>query len=197
MKKLITLYLFSIVVCILVAILVTSCGSNVFIAKRHYTKGYYIEKTDGLASRGEKQTTEQKTVVHHPAKPAYSIARDQQAETPRIELQEKSVVAENATPANNNSGASGSKKITKRPSVSLNPFTNIKTLQEIERKHRSAVLPVDTADDGLSLFWIVIAIILIVWLIGFLAGGFGLGDFIHILLVIALVLLVLWLLRIV
>jgi hypothetical protein len=197
MKKLITLYLLSIVVCILVAILVTSCGSNVFVAKRHYTKGYYVEKTSGLASRQENKTTDQKSVLP-PKKPAYSIARDQQAENSRIELAEKNKVAENVTAANTASKTSTTEKITKRPRVSLNPFTNIKTLQELEKKNRPAVRPVDDSSrDGLSLFWIVITIILIVWLIGFLAGGFGLGDFIHILLVIALVLLVLWLLRIV
>ncbi|NNM94984.1 MAG: lmo0937 family membrane protein [Bacteroidia bacterium] len=51
--------------------------------------------------------------------------------------------------------------------------------------------------DGLSLFWLIILIILIVWAIGLLAGGFGLGGLINILLVIALILLILWLLRIV
>ena len=51
-----------------------------------------------------------------------------------------------------------------------------------------------TERDGLSLFWIIILVILILWALGF---GFGVGDIIHVLLVIALVLLILWLLRIV
>jgi hypothetical protein len=49
---------------------------------------------------------------------------------------------------------------------------------------------------ALSLLWIVILVILILWLIGILAGGLGLGVLINLLLVIALVLLILWLLRI-
>jgi len=50
--------------------------------------------------------------------------------------------------------------------------------------------------DALSLLWIVIVVILILWLIGIIAGGFGLGGLINLLLVIALILLVLWLLRV-
>jgi Family of unknown function (DUF5670) len=51
--------------------------------------------------------------------------------------------------------------------------------------------------NGLSLFWVVILIILILWAIGLAAGGFGLGGLINVLLVIALILLILWLLQIV
>src|SRR3990167_5281695 len=51
--------------------------------------------------------------------------------------------------------------------------------------------------DGLSLFGIIILIILILWLVGAISGGWGLGGLIHILLVIALILLILWLLRII
>jgi len=49
--------------------------------------------------------------------------------------------------------------------------------------------------DGLSLFWLIILVVLILWLLGFLIGDFG--ALIHILLVIALILLILWLLRII
>jgi hypothetical protein len=52
-------------------------------------------------------------------------------------------------------------------------------------------------DDALSLFWIIILVLLILWAIGALAGGFGLGGFINLLLVIALVLFILWLLRLI
>ena len=50
--------------------------------------------------------------------------------------------------------------------------------------------------DGLSLFWIIILVILILWALGLLSGGWGLGGFINILLIIALILLILWLLRV-
>jgi uncharacterized membrane protein len=55
----------------------------------------------------------------------------------------------------------------------------------------------DTQNDGGagSLLWLLIMIILIVWLIGLIAGGWGLGGLIHVLLVVALILFILWLLR--
>lgn len=52
-------------------------------------------------------------------------------------------------------------------------------------------------DDGLSLFWVIILILLIFWAIGLASGGFGMGGLINVLLVIALILLILWLLQVV
>lgn len=53
------------------------------------------------------------------------------------------------------------------------------------------------ASGALSLLWIVIVVLLILWLLGLLAGGWGLGGLINLLLVVALILLILWLLRII
>jgi hypothetical protein len=57
-------------------------------------------------------------------------------------------------------------------------------------------LPVADDRDGLSLFWVVILVIIILWAIGFFAG-WGTGGLINLLLVVALILLILWLLRII
>lgn len=51
-------------------------------------------------------------------------------------------------------------------------------------------------ENTLSLFWIVVVIILIIWVIGAFTGGFGIGGAIHLLLILALILLILWLLGI-
>jgi hypothetical protein len=51
--------------------------------------------------------------------------------------------------------------------------------------------------DGLSLFWVIILIIIILWAFGFAFGGWGLGPLINLLLLVALILLILWLLRII
>ena len=50
-----------------------------------------------------------------------------------------------------------------------------------------------TAD--LSLLWIIIIILLVLWALGLISGNFG--GLIHLLLVIALILLILWLLKII
>ncbi|MCC6372390.1 MAG: hypothetical protein IT236_15405, partial [Bacteroidia bacterium] len=48
-----------------------------------------------------------------------------------------------------------------------------------------------------SLFWVVVLVLVVLWALGLISGGLGLGILINLLLVIALVLLILWLLRIV
>src|SRR5580658_3158451 len=57
MKKLLTVG----TLCILACILFSSCSSNLTIAKRHYTKGYYIEyanHTQTVQPKEEEKTTE-------------------------------------------------------------------------------------------------------------------------------------------
>lgn len=49
--------------------------------------------------------------------------------------------------------------------------------------------------SDLSLLWIVIIVLIVLWALGLIAGNFG--GLIHLLLVIALILLILWLLRII
>jgi hypothetical protein len=51
--------------------------------------------------------------------------------------------------------------------------------------------------EGYSLLWIVVVLLLILWALGFLAGGLALGGLIHVLLVLALILFILWLVHII
>jgi hypothetical protein len=64
-------------------------------------------------------------------------------------------------------------------------------------KERMINKPNTTAnnDDGLSVLWVVVLVLLILWAVGL--WGFGLGGLINVLLVIALILLILWLLQVV
>jgi Flp pilus assembly protein TadB len=54
--------------------------------------------------------------------------------------------------------------------------------------------PTPARDGDLSMFWIVILIILLLWLLGFVLN---IGALVHLLLVVALILLILWLLGII
>jgi len=54
-----------------------------------------------------------------------------------------------------------------------------------------------STDDTRSIIWTIVLIILILWAIAYFTGGWGLGGLIHLLLVIALILFILWLLRII
>lgn len=64
-------------------------------------------------------------------------------------------------------------------------------------RQKTVIKPASGDRDSLSLLWIVILVILILWAIGWGFGGFGLGGLIHVLALIALILLILWLLRII
>ncbi|HWY37826.1 MAG TPA: hypothetical protein VNY73_04665, partial [Bacteroidia bacterium] len=72
MKKLLTLG----IICIIASILFSSCRSNLFIIKRHYTNGYYIAHSNG------KQTAtsvkEDRIAPDRPKKTLHSI--NEQAE---------------------------------------------------------------------------------------------------------------------
>ena len=193
MKKLITLS----TICIMAGILLTSCKSNMSIAKRHYTNGYYIahSKSKQTASSSKE---ENKVVQVKIKKPIYSVF-------PLTTQSVPSLCVNSTTTANNTTlVASNEKKTTKAISHAVT-FKSIKhkavittnSVMQIKNMPETKKMVSDGGRDGLSLFWLIILIILILWAVGFLAGGFGLGGLINLLLLVALILLILWLLRIV
>src|SRR6202008_2992865 len=67
------------------------------------------------------------------------------------------------------------KGVTKKKEISRRKF--------LERMYSKLVPVDDNTDKALSFMWIVITIIFLLWLVAFIAGGFGLGNLIHLLLV--------------
>ena len=195
MKKLIT-YLS---ICLIAGILFSSCKSNMSIAKRHYNKGYYVD----INSNKHAVTTvkeEEKTVLSNTGKPM-SFQQDKVAQNSvSMRADQYSVTEKNITLASNEKTQRNaiSKENTKQTIKS-----KIKSITNPAAKIKNSLFGTDKSstcsvnDDGLSVFWVVILILLILWAVGLLAGGFGLGGLINVLLVIALILLILWLLRVV
>jgi len=67
---------------------------------------------------------------------------------------------------------------------------------KFKKQLKSSLFPAPSpVTSDLSLLWIVIIILLVLWALGLISGNFG--GLIHLLLVIALILLILWLLRII
>ncbi|HXB40806.1 MAG TPA: DUF5670 family protein [Bacteroidia bacterium] len=192
MKKLIT---FS-VICIMAGILLSSCKSNISIAKRHYNDGYYIAHSKGKQTVSSTKE-ENKVVQLKIRKPVYSVFPQTTQSVPNL-------YANSTTTNNTTLVASNEKKIAKAISHAIT-FKPVKhkavittnSVMQIKNMHETKKMVSDGGRDGLSLFWLVILIILILWAVGFLAGGFGLGGLINLLLLVALILLILWLLRIV
>jgi len=179
--------------CILLSVLFTSCKPGMLI-KRHYNNGYYIAKNDRAPSRSTNSVTTNSP--QRLQKSAYSV-RTQPAQTESGRYDNGSAVAEvERGPAPE--PATANKPVYKnKPSAAPITKSNAYTINKpVANETVRQKLSGDAASDGLSLFWIVILVILILWAIAFIAGGFGLGNLIHILLIIALVLFILWLLRI-
>jgi hypothetical protein len=195
MKKLIT-YLS---ICLIAGILFSSCKSNMSIAKRHYNKGYYVD----INSNKHVVTTakeEEKTVLLNTGKPvnfqqdkvapnAVSMQSDQNSGTEK----NNTVASNEKTKSNIISKQNAKQTIKSKVKSIINPTAKIKNNLFGVNKASTC----SASDDSLSIFWVVILILLILWAVGLLAGGFGLGGLINVLLVIALILLILWLLRVV
>lgn len=193
MKKIYT----SILLTFLAALFFSACNSSITIKKRHYRKGYYIninrEWNNASCNEAENE--------------AQLITREKDAESMPAKI---SPGSEKSFPALKNSQADEfspqskehkTKKVisTYKTHYQLPGKMLAKKIDALKKnqavKKINAVKDIND-DDGYSLLWIVILILLILWLLGVLSGGWGLGGLLYILLVIALVLLILWLLKI-
>ena len=194
MKKLIT---FS-AVCFIASILFSSCSSNLSIAKRHFNNGYYIAYSNGKQAVHTPKE-EEKVVQTKIIQPLYSVQN---------KIEQNTIVGysdQSALAGNNDIVASNGK--VKHKSISQRTikqalkqkikFFEDPTLEITNTQFETNKVRSDSSDnEGLSLFWVVILIILVLWALGF--WGFGLvSGLINLLLLIALILLILWLLRIV
>ncbi|MGZ3862262.1 MAG: hypothetical protein ACXVPN_12110 [Bacteroidia bacterium] len=177
----------------LLSILFTGCKSNMFV-KRHYNDGYYIAKSE------RPHTPRTNSAIHassgKPQRSAYPAK--QQLSRPENTAQAGALPAPYSVSADVKPALGKPVSLTKETTSALKKIKAYTLkMPEIKKTVLKPAKPSgDAARDGLSLFWIVILAILILWAIAFIAGGFGLGDLIHVLLIIALVLLILWLLRI-
>jgi hypothetical protein len=175
----------------------SSCGSNLTIAKRHYNSGYYFSHNTGNKNI-YKQTNEDENIAIKTIEPINVSVEPKEFSKKYVHQNSKSNDVFNS---DRNIETSFKTISTKNSNQLSKPkITSIKTsVKEIKQTllERKITSTTTVERDGLSLFWIIIVVILILWLLGFLAGGFGLGGLINLLLLIALILLILWLLRIV
>jgi hypothetical protein len=172
--------------CLAGLVLASSCSVHDTVMKRHYMKGYYVGK-------------------HHHAN-SVSVAQSSNKEnggdelSDRLELSLQPEAIESPALARRTGGEITQVRSVK-PKASMQPRASNDVRVAKPTLHLREMIglkkPVASDRDGLSLFWIVILVILILWAIGFLGGGFGLGGLINLLLVVALILLILWLLRII
>jgi hypothetical protein len=192
MKKIITLTIIG----LLAGIVFSSCGSKMSLTKRHYNKGYHFAHSNGKGAL-QKAKPEQKLAHNKPSEVLSPLA------TYSVQPIVKENNFKNPVISNERIVASNEKKgVTTR---SLNPekhVLNFKalTIEKPKTQFKHSLLEVNKAHNnsdggGLSLFWIIILVLVILWALGFSLGS--MGGLIHVLLVIALILFILWLLHIV
>jgi cobalamin biosynthesis Mg chelatase CobN len=189
----------------LTAVLFPSCGVNV--VKRKHNKGYHIEfasrhksqQNDGeelslrqspsgdIAPENETIRKEETTVASstETAQPAETAARNEAA--PSAEEVAVSSVATHSTAPKTHLNGKLVKAIADHTPMPKVLKQKVKSIQQGESSARGG---------GLSLFWIIILILLLLWAFGYWGHWID-GGLIHVLLVIALVLLILWLLGVI
>lgn len=163
------------------------------IMKRHYNKGYYISKKHSPAeTKIAERNSHLKTTSSPELKPAEELVTITAPGTG------KDVTLKNES-SNEKTKRSENKK-SELPPVA-NTFNKLKNPFEgvvgMPRHLKESLKQNDVARDALSLLWILILILLIVYVIGLILDLFGLGPVFHILGIIILILLILWLLRII
>lgn len=183
--------------CILASILLSSCGTHLSMTKRHYNKGYYVSNTNNRRAISQPQ---EKRAISGNTTPSYYLTPVVADESDLNAYQPKSLatgqgsftastkkIQHSAVQNKNIQRISPKKMLLSKQATIQNGYDTLKAKKIVSDGER----------NGLSLFWLIILVILILWAVGFLAGGFGLGGLINLLLLVALILLILWLLRIV
>lgn len=182
------------------AMLLTACGTGKSLTQRHYNNRYYI----GMSKAESTETSEIRNVekdekvnstsssalfeeaVQHEEVTVYYDTNPTELANETTQVEEKESRKLNIPSLINTS--TDERKLVDQYSVS-------KLKNTITSKKQSANY--DRSGEALSLLWIVILILIILWAFGFAFGGVSTGGLIHLLLVIALILLILWLLRVI
>lgn len=186
---------------LIAVLMMASCGNKFSLTKRHYQKGYYFARNGS------------------PVKPN-AHAKEKNNKT-LVVADAKQEVIENAKKTENirtfNTGnkqdkvALVPKTKTIKPKKVFAHVSKTKTSLEQDQLYKDNIqrpaksfglsasnnqLTESSSDEGRSLFWIVIVVLVILWALGYISGGLGLGILINLLLLVALILLILWLFRI-
>jgi hypothetical protein len=177
---------------LLAGLFFASC-SSLSVTKRRYTKGYFVERH----GRNHVQLKKSETAIAQagsqekqaPVQVVQSLSKTMNGEAAPVPVEKRIVTAQ--APIKSNNVKKGQPSAT--DVISMAVKHPVKALKQAGTLVNTAA----TSDDALSLLWVVIVVILILYLLGLLFDGFGLGSLIHLLAVIAIVLLILWLLRII
>jgi len=190
--------LFYLSLILVASILFSSCQTTMI--KRHYRKGYYVEhkkhnqKSD-VVKKESNENSEALTLKSPPALPAIKSELSS-AET---QTDEEIPTLGTGTKSKN----SIAKNTEERSAYNTDEKEKKTGVLRVKTNKAKAVAEKIVGPEGgllaatLSLFWIIIVVLLVIYLIGIVFEGFGIGGLFHLMALIILILLILWLLGIV
>lgn len=182
------------------SILFSSCNqtTGISLTKRHYRNGYNLEVS------GKPSKTTKKEVQSRDVATIENVISDDQPEFASAESSGENYIKHEPTSFNKYINGSSQTEVTTKRQTDIKPNSKpsrflaaaksaVKAPFAIRRiaAENKAINLDDSARRGGGLIWTIIAVLLILWLISLLTGGWGLGGLIHILLVVALVLILL------
>jgi hypothetical protein len=189
------------------AIFFSSCETS--LIKRHYRKGYdfdFTKKQKALTSESKFAKVESDLPVYASAQPSgkeYLKPHSLSPLTNEVEINEfyspttdsKSEIKNSAT-HKTHEHTQIKKSNTLPPNKKVTKFQELKNFSNLKKIISRHDDDVDVHYHG-GLIWTIISVLLVLWLLSLLTGGWGLGGLIYIFLVVALVLILLRLLRII
>jgi hypothetical protein len=177
------------------ALLFSSCAklATLTVEKRHYRNGYYVDYNHNNKFKAEitkadrQQEDMQKPVL------ANDISTKESFPDERNKIIPSSNMYPNIPDAGEEKQQISKSKLGKIIKSAIIADSEPIPHDLIKRGYSEK----KDSDEPLSMFWSVIVLIVVVWLIAYFTGGWGLGGLINLLLLVALILFILWLLRVV
>lgn len=180
-------------------VITSSCNNSrgISITKRHYSKGNYV-------SVNKKHKT---FVYHEPVKkllPGIDVQKE--ILTSALEsINDEKLVEANVDQKLSTSAIQNTNRIedliNEAETQKIKEATQKESLSKLSKIKQAKQLfhlnKIQPDGEARSLFWLVITILLIIWLVALISGGWGLGGLVNLLLLIALILFILWLLRLI
>ncbi|MCE3226382.1 MAG: hypothetical protein K0S32_933 [Bacteroidetes bacterium] len=186
--------LLKIIVLLFASIIFFGSCKTMSVTKRHYNKGFYVSRSHKMKAPEKSDNKSSATVTKEKTENAELLVTK---ETKASVSDEKEIVA----PDNDNPfiAKKGPKKLFNSKASDFSTGGDIELSNVVKHPWKAGKMTAAKAaeDDALSLLWILIVALLIIYIVGILLDGFGLGGIIHILGVIVLVLLILWLLKLI
>lgn len=197
----------SIIALVVTSIFFSSCNQGISLTKRHYRNGYNLEvsgkpgktKTieietfeNPLHEQPEYASTQSSVENYIQAKP-FSFVDDSSGNTVKSDKEKNSGNNKGTIHVNKNPSKQKSKMVSSVKRIANNIFSLKHEISENKKSVRNS----DEPRGGGGLIWTIIAVLLVLWLLSLLTGGWGLGGLLYLFLIVALVLILFRLLRII